>query len=73
MDLLVIFVDLGRVIHRAEFGAAHGAEGGFFVVVVGEGFVVHKAGGFGVEGDILPQRVDWLTDVEKLPPKNFKK
>src|SRR5216684_7316980 len=49
MHLLVVFVHLGGIIHRAEFGAAHGAEGGFFVVVVGEGFVVHGAGGFGVE------------------------
>src|SRR5258708_5664356 len=51
MHLFVIFVHFAGVVHRAEFGAAHGAEGGFFVEVVREGFVVHAAGGFGVEGE----------------------
>src|SRR5579872_3942877 len=49
MYLLVVLIHFGRIVHRAEFGAAHGAEGGFFVVVVGQSFVVHGAGGFGIE------------------------
>src|SRR5579859_1780185 len=49
MHLLVVLIHLGRIVHRAEFGATHGAEGGFFVVVVGQGFVVHGAGGFRIE------------------------
>src|SRR5579859_1583873 len=55
MHLLVVFVNFGRIVHRAEFGATHGAEGGFFVVVVWQGFVVHGAGGFGIEreGELL--------------------
>src|SRR5262249_52981352 len=32
-----------------EFRAAHGAKLGFLVVVVGQGFVMHGAGGFGIK------------------------
>src|SRR5579863_3306591 len=42
------FGELGDV-HGAEFGPTHGAELGFLVKVVGERFVVHGLGGFGVE------------------------
>src|ERR1700687_4216062 len=49
VDLLVVFVDLRGIIHGAEFRAAHGAESGLFVIVVGGGFIVHGAGGFGIE------------------------
>src|SRR5689334_6654844 len=38
-----------RDVHGAEFRAAHGAELGFFVEVVGKRFVVHGASGFGIE------------------------
>src|ERR1700729_2065941 len=64
MYLLVVLVYLRRVIHRAEFWAAHGAEGCFFVVVVGQSFVVHGAGGFGIEGErelLLP--VEFVAGV----------
>lgn len=37
-------------LHRAEFGATHGAKLGGFVDVGGEGFVVVFLGPFGVEG-----------------------
>src|SRR5579864_5029465 len=49
VDLLVVFVHFGGIIHRAEFGTAHGAEGSFLVVIVGQRIVVHGEGGFGVE------------------------
>src|SRR5579863_2151144 len=49
MRLLVVLVHFGRIIHRAEFGAAHGAEGGFFVGLVGQSLVVHRAGGLGIQ------------------------
>ena len=49
MDLLVVLVHLRRVIHRAEFRSAHGAEGSFLVEVVGKSFVVHRARGLGIE------------------------
>src|SRR5579864_5566305 len=49
MNFLVVLVDFGGVIHRAEFRAAHRAEGGFLVVIVGEGLVVHGTRGFRIE------------------------
>jgi len=52
VDFLVVRVHLGRIIHRAEFWATHGAEGCLFVVLVGQGFVVHGAGSFGIEGEL---------------------
>src|SRR5882672_9891436 len=49
MHLLVVLIHLGGIVQRAELGAAHGAEGRLFVIVVGQGFVVHRAGGLWVE------------------------
>src|SRR5262249_58850647 len=55
VDFFVVIIDLAGIIHGAEFGAAHRAERGFFVVVVGQGFVVHGAGRLGIEreGELL--------------------
>src|ERR1700694_2303147 len=50
MHLLVVFVHFAGVIHRAELWAAHGTEGCGFVSLFGEGFIVHGAGGLGIEG-----------------------
>src|SRR5579864_9466145 len=49
VDLPVVFVHLRGIIHGAEFGAAHGAEGGFLVVIVRQGLIVHGACSFGIE------------------------
>jgi hypothetical protein len=35
-------------IHGAELRSAHRAEGGILVIVIGQGFVVHGAGGLGI-------------------------
>src|SRR5215469_11651228 len=43
VDFPIVFVYLARIIHGAELGTAHGAEGGFLIVVVGQGFIVHGA------------------------------
>src|SRR5258708_4109439 len=51
VNLLVVFVHFAGVIHGAEFRAAHGAEGCGLVSLFGEGFVVRRAGGLGVEGE----------------------
>src|SRR4029434_33015 len=46
---------LGGNVHGAEFRSAHGAEMRVLETFLGEGFVVHAAGGFGVEreGELL--------------------
>src|SRR6266481_9094673 len=41
-----------RGVHGAELRAAHGAELGFLVEIVGQGLVVHGAGGIGIEGKV---------------------
>src|SRR6266446_6074174 len=43
VDLLIVLIHLRGIIHRAEFGTAHGAEGRLFVVIVRQGFIVHRA------------------------------
>src|SRR5579885_2132294 len=48
---LVVFVHFAGPVHGAELGSAHGAEGGFLVVVVGKGFIVHGPGCFRVNGE----------------------
>src|ERR1035437_9174098 len=40
---------LGGDVHGTELGPAHGAEMRVFESVLGQGFIVHAAGGFGVE------------------------
>src|SRR6185437_132379 len=49
MDLFVVFIHLGGIVHGAEFRAAHGAEGCFPVVIVWQSFVVHGARGFWIK------------------------
>ena len=38
-----------RMIHRAKLGTAHGAERRVFEALLGQGFIVVSAGGFGIE------------------------
>ena len=52
MDLLVVLVNFRRVVHRAEFRAAHGAERGVFVALFWQRFIVHGASGFGIEREL---------------------
>src|SRR6202789_4255886 len=64
MHLLVILVHLRRIIHRAEFRAAHRTESRFFVVVVGQSFVVHGPRRLGIQRQgklLLP--VEFITRV----------
>ena len=49
MHQLVVLIDFLRVIHGAELRSAHRAEFRFFVIVVGQGLIVHGARGFRIE------------------------
>src|SRR5258707_14267025 len=51
-----------RDVHGAELRAAHGAELGFFVEIVGKIFVVHGFGGGGIEREL-----ELLVPVEEKP------
>src|SRR3989338_2285812 len=51
-----ILVHLLAGVHGAELGPAHRAEGGFLVVVVAQGLVMHRAGGGGARGGGGPRR-----------------
>src|ERR1700761_6637912 len=62
VNLLVELVHLARPVHGAELWSAHGAEGGFLVVVIGKRLVVHGAGGFGIE-----REGELLLPVEGVP------
>src|SRR5579863_4268723 len=55
----VAFGELGDV-HGTEFGAAHGAELGVLVKIVGQSFVVHAPSGVGVE-----RKLELFVPVEK--------
>ena len=48
IDAEVLFHDLRRV-HGTELRSAHRAERSFLVIVVMERFVVHRAGGVGIQ------------------------
>ena len=62
VDFLVKGINLARPVHGAELGSAHGAECGFFVVVIWKRLVVHGASGFGVkrEGKLLFP-IEWYS------------
>src|SRR5260370_26660761 len=49
MHLLVVLIHFARIIHRAEFRTTHGAESCFFIVIVGQSFIVHGARRFGIK------------------------
>src|SRR5277367_3384074 len=59
IEPLVDFGDL-RGVHRTEFRAAHGTELRFLVKIVRQSFVVHRAGGFGIE-----RKLELLVPVEQ--------
>src|ERR1700733_2433108 len=64
VDLFVVLVHLAGPVHAAELWPAHAAEGSFLVIVVGQRFVVHAAGGFGAEREVeLRVPVEAVTGV----------